>query len=262
MSGDLTGRHALVLGGSTGLGLATASALAATGAQVTVTSRDATRAEQAAAGLPGHGHRGVAVDLTASEDGPDGVTALATALAAGPRVDVLVLNAGGPPPARAVDVDAAAAAAALRPLLLSQISVVRTVLPEMLAAGWGRVVAIGSSGVQQPIPTLALSNLGRAALAAYLKSLASDVADRGVTINMVLPGRIATGRVAALDSARADATATSVEEIRAASQAAIPAGRYGEPAEFAAAVAFLCSPGASYITGVQLRADGGMIGSF
>jgi 3-oxoacyl-[acyl-carrier protein] reductase len=259
---DLAGRHALVLAGSAGLGLASATALAAEGAQLSVTSRDADRARRAAAGLPGHGHRGLAVDLAVPEDAPNGVAAFAAAIAGGPPIDILVLNAGGPPPARALDVDAAGAAAALQPLLLAQISIVRAVLPGMTAAGWGRIVAIGSSGVQQPIPALALSNLARAALAAYLKSLAADVADRGITVNVVLPGRIATGRVAALDSARAEATGTSVDNIQAASHAAIPAGRYGEPAEFAAAVRFLCSPDASYITGVQLRADGGMVSSF
>jgi 3-oxoacyl-[acyl-carrier protein] reductase len=132
----------------------------------------------------------------------------------------------------------------------------------MIGAGWGRIVAIGSSGIQQPIPTLALSNLARSALAAYLKSLATDVADRGVTINLALPGRISTGRVAALDAARAESTGTTVDQVQAASRATIPAGRYGDPAEFAAAVRFLCSPEASYITGVQLRADGGMVSSF
>jgi 3-oxoacyl-[acyl-carrier protein] reductase len=262
VSGGLDGHRALVLGGSAGLGLASAAALAAEGARLTVTSRDSDRARETAAELPGQGHRGLAVDLAAPEGAPNGVTALAAALADEPPIDILVLNAGGPPPARAIDVDPALAAAALQPLLLAQIGVVRAVLPGMTAAGWGRIVAIGSSGIQQPIPDLALSNLARAALAAYLKSLAADVAERGITVNLVLPGRIATARVAALDSSRASSTGTSVEEIQAASQAAIPVGRYGEPAEFAAAVRFLCSPGASYITGVQLRADGGLVGSF
>ena len=260
--GDLEGRNALVLGGSSGLGLASAVALAECGARLTVTSRDADRAAAAAAALPGSGHDGVAVDLSRREDKQRGVAGLVSALQGGPRVDILVLNSGGPPPATASDTDAAAVLDALQPLLLAQISVVHAVLPAMTNAGWGRIVAIGSSGVQQPIPTLALSNTCRAALAAFLKSLAADVADQGVTVNMVLPGRIATGRVAALDEARARAAGSSVDEVAAASRAAIPAGRYGEPAEFAAAVRFLCSPAASYITGVQLRADGGMVGSY
>jgi 3-oxoacyl-[acyl-carrier protein] reductase len=259
---DLRLRHALVLGGTSGLGRACAGALADAGASVTVASRDAGRADAVAAELAGSGHRGIAVDLSILNVGADGADALYDLLADGPRVDILVLNSGGPPPGRAVDVDAAAVAAALQSLLFAQITVVRSVLPGMTSAGWGRIVAIGSSGVQQPIPTLALSNTGRAALAAYLKSLAADVAHQGVTVNMVLPGRIGTGRVASLDASRAEATGTTVEEVVAASRASIPAGRYGEPAEFAAALRFLCSPAASYVTGVQLRADGGMVGSY
>ena len=262
MSADLAGRRALVLGGSTGLGFASATALAAAGAQVLVTSRDVGRAREAAARLPGGGHLGFAVDLAAPEDSPTGVNTFVVDLANHTTVDVLVLNAGGPRPARAIDIEVADALAALQPLLLAQISVVRAVLPAMITAGWGRIVAIGSSGIQQPIPTLALSNLARAALAAYLKSLAADVADRGVTVNLVLPGRISTSRVAALDAARAESTGTTVHQVQAASRATIPAGRYGDPAEFAAAVKFLCSPDASYITGVQLRADGGLVSSF
>ncbi|WP_390891188.1 SDR family oxidoreductase [Rhodococcus rhodochrous] len=262
LSTDLTGRHALVLGGTSGLGFASASALAAAGATVTVTSRDAERAANVAASLTGSGHRGLALDLAATPDTDAGTDAFISAITDQPAVDILVLNGGGPPPAAAIDVDAAMTATALQPLLLSQINIVRSVLPQMMTAGWGRIVAIGSSGVQQPIPTLALSNIGRAALAAYLKSLAADVAHHGVTVNMVLPGRIGTDRVAALDEARAKATGHTVDEIRDASRATIPAGRYGNPDEFAAAVAFLCSPQASYITGVQLRADGGMVGSF
>lgn len=256
MTGGLVGRHALVLGGSSGLGRASAFALADAGASVTLTSRDASRARSAATALPGDGHHGLAVDLAARDD----VAAFTAALER--PFDILLLNAGGPPPAPAVDIDTDQVLAALQPLLLAQIDIVRAVLPGMLRSRWGRIVAIGSSGVQQPIPALALSNIGRGALAAYLKSLAADVAARGVTVNMVLPGRIGTDRVAALDAARAAKDGTTSDSVRTASQAAIPAARYGDPAEFAAAVRFLSSPEASFITGVQLRADGGMVGSF
>ncbi len=262
MTGSLGGHHAVVLGGSSGLGRATAIALATAGARLTVTSRDIGRARDSASDLPGAGHRGVGFDLAAPQDAAGAVDTFAEMLTADGSADILVLNAGGPPPARAEDVDAAAAADALQYLLLSQITVVRAVLPGMIAQQWGRIVAIGSSGIQQPIPTLALSNIGRSAVAAYLKSLAADVAGRGVTVNMVLPGRIGTGRVADLDAAKSRSSGISVEAVQADSRAAIPAGRYGDPAEFAAAVAFLCSPSASYITGIQLRADGGMVGAY
>ena len=262
MSADLAGRRALVLGGSSGLGNACALELARHGARVTVTSRDSQRAQAAAAQLPGGAHEGVGVDLAAPGDDPAGVSAFLSAAPLGGRVDILVLNSGGPAPGRAVDIDSDEVAAALRPLLLSQISVVQALLPSMLTAGWGRIVAIGSSGIQQPLPSLALSNIGRAALAAYLKSLATDVADRGVTVNMVLPGRIATDRLAALDRGRAHATNTTVEAVESASRATIPTGRYGKPDEFASAVRFLCSPAASYITGEQIRVDGGLVSGY
>ena len=129
----------------------------------------------------------------------------------------------------------------------------------MREAGWGRIIAVGSSSVQQPNPILAGSNVGRAALAAYLKSLAGDVARDGVTVNMVLPGRIDTDRVASLDRFSAEGIGSTPDAVRAASQAGIPLGRYGRPEEFAAVVTFLAGVPASYVTGEQVRCDGGMV---
>jgi len=133
------------------------------------------------------------------------------------------------------------------------------VLPGMRERGFGRIVAVGSSGVQQPIDRLVASNAARAALAGYLKTLASEVAADGVTVNMVLPGRIATDRTAALDRAAAERTGVTPEQARARSEGAIPMGRYGTPAEFAAVVTFLASTAASYVTGEQIRCDGGVV---
>lgn len=132
-------------------------------------------------------------------------------------------------------------------------------LPGMEAAGWGRVVTIGSSGVVQPIPNLALSNGVRGAIAGWSKTLAAEVAPKGITVNMVLPGRIATDRLAELDGLKAEKTGASLDAVQEASRKSIPAGRYGAPEEFAAVVAFLCSAQASYVTGSMLRVDGGMI---
>lgn len=247
---------ALVLGGSSGLGRASAAAIAAAGSHVIITSRDADRASAVASEL-GSNVSGIALDLAA----PDAVDAALSSLSAR-GVDQLVLNSGGPAPATASQITPDALRVALDQLLFAHVSVVRALLPGMLDAGWGRIVAIGSSGVQSPIPTLAASNIGRAALAAYLKSLAGDVAANGVTVNMVLPGRIATDRVASLDAAAADRSGSSAAEVAAASAARIPAGRYGEPSEFGAAVAFLASDAASYVTGEQLRVDGGMVSSY
>jgi len=253
----LTGRTALVAGSTSGLGLEIARALAAEGARVAICGRREDIARRLAAELPGAG--GFPVDLTE----PDAAERLTAAVVAElGRIDVLVLNAGGPPPGPAVDVPRDAVASALQTLLLRQVELVAQVLPGMRAHRWGRIVAVGSSGVQQPLPGLALSNIARAGLAGYLKTLAGEVAPDGVTVNMVLPGRIATERVASLDRGRAEREGTDVADVEARSRATIPVGRYGRPAEFAAVAAFLCSDQASYVTGEQVRCDGGLVGAY
>jgi 3-oxoacyl-[acyl-carrier protein] reductase len=252
----LTGRRALVLGSTGGLGLAVATALANEGARAVLCGRRGERARELAAGLPGAA--GLAVDLT--RDGVDGLVADAEA-AIGP-LDVVVLNSGGPPPGGAVDLSTDAVRAAVETLLLRQIELVAAVLPGMRSRGWGRILAIGSSGVQAPLPGLVLSNIGRAGLAGYLKTLASEVAANGVTVNMLLPGRFDTDRSTAIDGGRAEREGMSLEEVRDESQRSIPVGRYGDPAEFGAVAAFLCSGPASYLTGEQVRCDGGYVASY
>jgi 3-oxoacyl-[acyl-carrier protein] reductase len=252
----LTGRRALVLGSTGGLGLAVATALAHEGARVVLCGRRGERARELAAGLPGAA--GLAVDLT--RDGVDGLVADAEATI-GP-LDVVVLNSGGPPPGGAVDLSTDAVRAAVETLLLRQIELVAAVLPGMRSRGWGRILAIGSSGVQAPLPGLVLSNIGRAGLAGYLKTLASEVAADGVTVNMLLPGRFDTDRSTAIDGGRAEREGMSLEEVRDESQRSIPVGRYGDPAEFGAVAAFLCSGPASYLTGEQVRCDGGYVASY
>jgi 3-oxoacyl-[acyl-carrier protein] reductase len=252
----LTGRRALVLGSTGGLGLAVATALAHEGARVVLCGRRGERARELAAGLPGAA--GLAVDLT--RDGVDGLVADAEA-AIGP-LDVVVLNSGGPPPGGAVDLSTDSIRAAVETLLLRQVELVAAVLPGMRSRGWGRILAIGSSGVQAPLPGLVLSNIGRAGLAGYLKTLASEVAADGVTVNMLLPGRFDTDRSTAIDGGRAEREGISLEEVRDESQRSIPVGRYGDPAEFGAVAAFLCSGPASYLTGEQVRCDGGYVASY
>jgi 3-oxoacyl-[acyl-carrier protein] reductase len=173
-----------------------------------------------------------------------------------------VLNSGGPPPGTAAQLTAEEMAESVRTLLLSHIGIVQLVLPEMRRRKWGRIVAIGSSGVDAPIPGLVRSNAGRAALSGYLKTLASEVAADGVTVNMVLPGRISTKRIAELDGARARATGQDTAEITAQAMSAIPAGRYGTPEEFASVAVFLCGAGAAYVTGTRIRVDGGMVAAY
>jgi 3-oxoacyl-[acyl-carrier protein] reductase len=247
-------RTALVVGGTSGLGLAVGRRLAHAGFRVALAGRrvDIARREAAelAAGL------GVALDVTDTSSIAAAVTEVREHL--GP-IDVVVLNGGGPPRSEAAGLDLAAARAAAELLLHGPIDVLNRCLPAMRERGWGRVVAIGSSAVQQPIPGLATSSMYRAALASYLKLLAEECAADGVTVNMVLPGRIATDRTAQLDAAAAQRTDRSIAEVRAASEATIPMRRYGTPEEFAAMAAFLCTDAARYVTGEQIKVDGGLV---
>ncbi|GAA2707144.1 SDR family oxidoreductase [Micromonospora olivasterospora] len=256
MNLGLSGRTALVCASTGGLGEAIARTLAEEGANTVICGRRAGRAKEIAASLPSA--IGVDVDLL-SENGPAELVS-ATVDAFGPP-DILVLNGPGPRPAPATAIDTDDVDVALGGLLRQHIRLVSQALPAMRAGGWGRILAVGSSGVTAPLPNLALSNLGRAALAGYLKTLAAEVAADGVTVNLLLPGRIRTDRTAAVDAANAERSGRSVAEVEQASVATIPAGRYGRPAEFAAAAAFLCSGPASYITGTALRCDGGLVRS-
>lgn len=252
----LTGKVAVVAGATAGLGLATARALAGEGAKVVLAGRRADVAQAEADKLPAA--VGVGVDLT-DPDGPR--TLIDAAVAAFGQVDVLILNGGGPPFGSAEDVTPEGAAAAVELLLLPHIRLVTAVLPGMRERGWGRIIAIASTGVQQPIPGLGLSNVGRPALAGYLKTLSAEVAATGVTVNTVLPGRFDTDRAAALDEANAKKQGKDIEEVRATVRANIPVGRYGTTEEFAAVVTFTASAAASYVTGSQIRCDGGLIKS-
>ncbi|AXC50199.1 SDR family NAD(P)-dependent oxidoreductase [Paracoccus suum] len=239
----ITGRRALVLGGMKGLGGAVAEALRAEGAEVIAASR----------GAEGP-HR---VDLADRAS----VDALADTLLADGGMDILVCNTGGPAPGAAASVASEEWSRAFEAMAASLFHLTSRLLPPMRERGWGRIVTIVSSGVEQPIPNLAVSNGVRAAVVGWSKTLASEVAADGVTVNCVLPGRIHTERVDQLDAAASKRTGKELEDVRAASRATIPAGRYGRPEEFAAVVAFLCSDPASYVTGSRVRCDGGMIRS-
>ena len=250
----LAGRVAVVPGATSGLGAAVVRALSAEGAHVAFGGRRAEMAAQQAAELPSA--VGIGVDIT-DPDGPRSLVAAATSRF-GP-VDVLVLNGGGPAPGTAAGMSPEDAQEAVRLLVTGHIRLVEAVLPGMRERGWGRIIAIGSSGIQEPIAGLAASNVGRGALAGYLKTLAAEVAADGVTVNLVLPGRIETDRLTQVYGAVSERQGVSEQEVRDASRAEIPAGRFGTPDEFAAAVAFLASAQASYITGEQLRCDGGLV---
>lgn len=252
MDYGIAGRRALVLGGSRGLGAASARALADEGVNVWVAARSAEAAPASANITP----------LTLDLSNPAAISDLIAGLTAEGGVDILVNNSGGPSPGPAQGQGGEKWGAAFATMAQSLFAITDAVLPGMIERGWGRIITIGSSGVVQPIPGLALSNGVRGAVAGWSKTLAAEVASKGVTVNMVLPGRIDTDRVRQLDQGKAKSSGASVEAVQKASLADIPAARYGRPEEFAAAVAFLASAQASYITGSMLRVDGGMIRGF
>lgn len=248
-------RTALVGGGSAGIGLATARALAAGGANVVLMGRTEETLDKAVASIDSAaGVDRVVADLA---DTGAAVTAVDATERAFGAVDVLVLNAGGPPPGRVLDLTDDQWRAAAELLLLGPLRFARLVLPRMAVRGFGRVVVVTSTAVRQPQPDLALSVVLRAGVTSAVKLLAREFAADGVTVNCVAPGATATGRREQILTNRARATGMSLDDTDHADTADVPAGRAGDPDEVAAAIAFLCSDAASYINGTVITVDGG-----
>ncbi|HXG40532.1 MAG TPA: SDR family oxidoreductase [Candidatus Limnocylindrales bacterium] len=255
----LTGRVAIVGGASSGLGLAVAERLASEGCRLALFARRGEALERAAAAIRAT-YGGEVVPVSADASAPDAAERIAsTALEAFGAVDIVVLNAGGPPPVDPLRTDPDEWRRAFQLLALTPIELASRLLPGMRERRWGRIVAILSYVVRQPVPDLVYSTSGRSALVGWLKTAARAVAADGVTINGVLPGPFETPRIVALDRARAEREGRSVDEVRAESVRAIPAGRYGRPAELAAYVSFLCSDLAAFQTGTFTPVDGGLL---
>ena len=232
----IVGKVALVTAGSRGLGRATALALAAEGVQVMLSGRDADTLEQARRAVV---DAGGAADVRAGDvtDPGEPDRLVATTVERFGGVDILVANAGGPPPGRAIDQSDEALEAAINANLLTSVRLVRESLPHMRAAGWGRICCITSYTVQQASPVLALSNTARVGLWGWLKTAANDLASEssGVTINMICPGPHATDRMKQLGGS----------------------GVMGDPADFGSVAAFLCSAQAGFVNGAAVVVDGG-----
>jgi 3-oxoacyl-[acyl-carrier protein] reductase len=256
----LDGKHALVLGASRGLGAAIALAMANEGAAVI----GAARSVEAIAALDATVDRTLGGSISALPldlSDPASVDTLIAKLAAMGNIDVLINNSGGPAPGEASTLPASDYAKAFNTMVAPLIVITQAVLPGMRARKWGRIVTLTSSGVEAPIPRLAISNALRQSLVGWSKTLASEVASDNVTVNVVVQGRIHTDRVDELDAAAAKRLGKSIDEVRAQSLATIPAGRYGKPEELADFVTFLASDRAAYTTGSLMRIDGGMIKS-
>jgi|SRR5580658_672905 3-oxoacyl-[acyl-carrier protein] reductase len=253
----LRGKRALVMGGSRGIGRGIAAALAAEGAAVAIVSRDGAALDRTAAEIAAETAGEilpVAADLADRAALGAAFATIETRLGG---IDILVNNSGGPPPSGVAGIAPDLWQRQFEMMVLNIIGLTDLALPGMRARKWGRVLTVASSGVVQPIPAIGLSNTLRSALVGWSKTLAGEVGKFGITVNMLLPGRIATQRVAQLDAVTAAARGLTAEAVAARAADEIPVGRYGTIEEFGAVAAFLAGTRASYVTGSMIRIDGG-----
>lgn len=254
---DLTGRHALVCGASQGIGRACAIELATLGANVTVLARGAAALEAVVAELPRTHATQVHDCVTADTADTDGLRDIARQIVAQAPIHILINNSGGPPPGPAHGAKIDDFLAAYRQHLIANHVLAETVIPGMQAAHFGRIINIISTSVKEPIAGLGVSNTTRWAVASWAKTLARELGPSGITVNNVLPGYTHTARIDGIVAARVAKTGASADAVAQAMLADVPAGRFAEPKEVAAAVAFLASPAAAYINGINVPVDGG-----
>ncbi|KAF1722661.1 SDR family oxidoreductase [Pseudoxanthomonas wuyuanensis] len=254
---NLSGKHALVCGASEGIGRAAAHELALLGADVTVLARRESVLQDVAASLPriaaGQRHEWVAADVAQHDSLRERLAALTSVR----PLHILINNTGGPPVGRAIDADTSAYLEAFQRHLLANQILAQAAVPGMRQAQWGRIVNVVSTSVKEPIANLGVSNTIRGAVASWAKTLSRELAGDGITVNNVLPGYTRTQRLQQILRDRAGSSGKDEDAVAAGMLAAVPAGRFADASEVAAAIAFLASPAAAYINGVSLAVDGG-----
>ena len=253
-------KRALVMSSSRGLGEGIAKSLASEGVHVLLTGRNKDRLREIVDEIKASGGKADFVIADLVDPSSVNTIHLAVKELLG-QIDIFVANTGGPPPGIISNVDPYSLTKQFEIMVVRITELASKFIPDMKSDGWGRILAIGSSGVVQPIPNLGISNVVRSALVGWTKSLSNDLADSGITVNMLLPGRIHTKRIDELDQTVAEKTGQTLESVRQASKATIPVGRYGRVEEFADTATFICSDRAGYITGSLIRCDGGLIKS-
>lgn len=258
---DLKGMRALVLGAAGGLGAAVSGALLDEGARVAMADINEDRLREVAGSLRPQGDGSLLTMQWDLAHLPLVDARVSQVESAWGGIDILINITGGPPPTPVVGQATTVWQQYFQSMVLSIIATTDRILPGMRARRWGRIITCTSSGVISPLPNLGLSNALRSSLVGWSKTLAREVGRDRITANVVVPGRIATDRVASLDKARAQREGKTQEQVAAESIETIPAGRYGAPQEFADVVAFLASARASYVNGAMIRVDGGLITS-
>jgi 3-oxoacyl-[acyl-carrier protein] reductase len=259
MNLDLTGKHALVCGSTQGIGKAAAIELALLGANVTLVARNEEKLKASIGELERIGtHDYIVADFS----NPEGVrTAIQKYLAGGKAIHILINNTGGPPGGPIADAKTDEFVSAFSAHLLCNHILAQAVIPGMKAAGYGRIINVISTSVKQPLKGLGVSNTIRAAVGNWAKTLSLELAKDGITVNNVLPGATATQRLSGLIAAKSTKTGESVANLEKEMIHEIPAGRFAAPEEVAAAIAFLATPSAAYINGINVPVDGGRTGN-
>ncbi|WP_207421862.1 SDR family oxidoreductase [Desertivirga brevis] len=260
MNLDLTGKRALVCGSTQGIGKASAMELALLGASVTLVARNEEKLKEVIKQLPAddtESHHFIVADFTQPED----LKAKVADYIERNPIDILVNNTGGPAGGLAIEAELEEYTKAFSQHVICNQILAQLLIPNMRQAGWGRIINIISTSVKTPLKGLGVSNTIRAAVANWAKTLSFELGGLGITVNNVLPGSAMTGRLESLINSRAEKEGKTSEQVKAEMIKEIPAGKIGTPEDVAAAVAFLASPAANYINGINIPVDGGRTAS-